>query len=699
MTTFSKRWQWAAAVAGAVWLTACGNAIPTPPGVQNRAQLLGFSGQNSCKDLEKYIEDTAVLQMRTQLEAQRDGVPSWGWWGWMGGGPVAFGMADNGATPSAAGGAQSAPPAAPTDYTTTNNQVAGVDEADFVKNDGTRIFVLSGQKLYAANSWPADQLAVRGSVAIEGWPREMFLDGTDKAVVFSSVYSWYPMSNAYGMMCNAMWCGYYYSNTVKVTVVDVSDMSNLRVTQEYLLPGTYNSGRKVGSSVRMVLSDGFNFPEGVKWSPTWEEGLWNDPARLRAAYDKIIADNEQLIRKQTLAGWLPAAKATVNGTTSEMPQDCGSFYKVNAPTRLGTVTVVTMDLTQPGSLQRSSIIGESGEIYASTSNLYVATRHWWWWPEPGQRDTTYIHKFDISQPDRATYVASGEVEGHIHDQFSMDESAAGHLRVATTTGRRVVDPTNSWGRLETSNHVTVFGENNGHLDVVGQSEEVANGETIQSTRFLGDAAFVVTFRQVDPLITFDMADPANPRKVAELTVPGFSSYIHPMDATHLLTIGTYIPPGNTTWSARALQLAIYDVSDLANPRQTHTQLVGTAYGWSEAQYEHKAFNYFPAKKLLAIPFADWSYSATDYWSAFVSDLRVYSVDATTGFTAKGALSMHDLYQTFNYWGWTYYWQPAVRRSVMADDFVYAISDAGLRSANIVDLSAPLATALFERYAE
>ncbi|MBS1153266.1 MAG: hypothetical protein H6Q89_4964, partial [Myxococcaceae bacterium] len=200
--------------------------------------------------------------------------------------------------------------------------------------------------------------------------------------------------------------------------------------------------------------------------------------------------------------------------------------------------------------------------------------------------------------------------------------------------------------------------------------------------------------------TFDLKDPTHPKKVGELKVPGFSSYIHPIDADHLLTIGTYIPEDNTDWRARALQLAIFDVSDLANPKQTFVQKVGTAYSWSEAQHEHKAFNYFPAKKLLAIPFTDWSYNYTtsdQYWSSFVSDLRVFEVDVTKGFTAKGAVSMKDVFQVTNYYNWSYYWTPQARRSVMADDFVYSISDAGLRVANIADLSQPIATAFFDRY--
>ncbi|MFZ5442198.1 MAG: beta-propeller domain-containing protein [Myxococcota bacterium] len=703
-THWTTRWRTVAVAAGlasASLLTGCEKSIPQPEAVVNRVSLTAFQGSNACQDLEQYIEDNAVLQMRTQLEAQRDGVPSWGWWGgWLGRGGLEF----DGAAPTAnAAGGQSAP----TNYTTTNNQVAGVDEADFVKNDGTRIFALSGNTLHAVKSWPANELAVQGRLQLEGYPREMFLSGTDKAVVFSSIYTWYPLSNAGGVSCLGLNCSYYYANTVKVTEVDVSDLTNLRVTKETYLPGYYQSARKVGDSVRLVLSDDFNFPPGFKWGPDWEEGLWQDKARLRAAYDRVIADNERLIRSQTLAEWVPAAKIKQGGAVTVVPHACDAFSRVNAPTRLGQVSVVTLNLAA-NSIARTSILGESGEIYASQNNLYVATRHWWWWPAPGQRDTTYIHKFDISQPSNAVYVASGTVDGHIVDQFSMDESASGFFRVVTTIQTRVPDtqhPDNWWGTIQTTNRLSVLGENAGYLDVVGQSPDLAPGERVQSSRMIGDRGFVVTFRQVDPLFTFDLSDPTNPRVVGELKIPGFSTYIHPMDATHLLTIGTYVPePVNgqpVNWSARALQLAIFDVSDLAHPVQTHTQLVGTAYGWSEAAHEHKAFNYFAAKKLLAIPFADWnnSVSGASYWSSFTSDLRVFSVDPITGFTPRGALRMDDMYSVYVYDGWYYYWEPYVRRSVMADDFVYAISDSGIRVANVNDLTAPLASAAFDKYVE
>ncbi|MFZ5470025.1 MAG: beta-propeller domain-containing protein [Myxococcota bacterium] len=669
-----------------------GNNIPTPQGVVNRVELQSFAGPNACAELEKYIEDTAVLQMRTSLELQKEGGGGW-WWG----GDVMMGAPQAEAAGAAADSSRSAPSA----YTTTNTQVAGVDEADFVKNDGTRIFVLSGGTLYASQSWPASALSLVGKLKIEGYPREMFLEENDRLVVFSSVWNRYPMDARYtGDACASLDCGYYYSNTVKVTVVDVSNLAAPKETQSFYLPGSYSNSRRVGSSVRLVLSDSFRFPPTMRWYPEYSEGLYEDKARLAREYDRLIAENEKLIRASSLTQWLPPSKVTTpDGQIHSVARACDSFHKTNAPTELGLLTIATLNLANPTQMTETNIIAHTGQVYASAKSLYVANGHWWWWPQPGQTTATYLHKFDLTDPDRAVYVASGKVEGTIVDQFSMDENAQGYFRIASTIASRVSELNNPWGRLETTNRLFVLKENAGALEVTGQSEELAKGERIFSARFTEDKGYVVTFRQVDPLFTFDLSDPTQPRKVGELKIPGFSTYIHPIDDGHLLTIGTFQPENPTDWRERHLQLSIFDVTDLANPRQTFTQQVGTAYGWSEAQYEHKAFNYFPARKLLAIPFFDWRWDARtsdEYWAGFTSDLRVFEVDPTTGFTPKGALSMKDLYTSYTDYGWYYYWTPMVRRSVMADEFVYAISDAGIRVADVANLASPIATVRFDR---
>ncbi|MBL8957258.1 MAG: beta-propeller domain-containing protein [Myxococcaceae bacterium] len=694
-------------------VAGCGNGTSpeTPPAIQDRVSLTAFSGSNACADLETYLEDNAVRMMRTQIEASRDGVPSWGWWGGFRGGDFAE------ASPTAAlGGAANDKAASPmpTNYTTTNTQVSGVDEADFVKNDGNRIFVLSGDKLYASLSWPATNLSLQGKLTIQGWPQEMFLAGNDKVVVFSSIWQQLPLAASDGANCKGLDCGYTYANSVKITVVDVSDLGNLKTESEYFLPGSYANSRRIGDSVRVVMSDDLNFPQSIRWWPEGDLGggscgFWGgnctpvDKAKRDAAFNELIKKNEQIIRNTTLAQWVPAASMVKNGQRTMLPADCSSFSKVNAPVRMGQLSVVTLNLKNPGTINRTNVLAESGEVYASAKNLYVATRHWWWWPAPGQKDVTYLHKFDISDENAAKYVASGTAAGGIVDQFSMDEDSNGYFRIATTTTQRVPDtenPNNWFGRTETANQVSILAEKEGQLLVIGESKPMAVGERIMSSRFSGCTGYVVTFRQVDPLFTLDLCDPTNPQVVGELKVPGFSSYIHPLDEGHLLTIGTYVPEDMQNWQGRRIQLSIFDVTNKAKPTLAHTTTLGDSSSYSEAQHNHKAFNYFAAKKLLAVPFSDYGWgqdSNGDYWSSFTSDLRVFGVDTQTGFTHKGAVAMKDLFRVHNYYGWSYYWQPSVRRSVMADDFVYAISDAGIRVANINALGTPVATVAFDRY--
>ncbi|MFP2909125.1 beta-propeller domain-containing protein [Pyxidicoccus sp. 3LFB2] len=670
--------------------------------VQSAAKLEAFEG---CEALEQHIEDTATRQMRATLESIKDQGGSW--YSFDGMPPQAGGeMPTTGAPQEDSAGRGNAGPG---DHTETNNQVQGVHEADFVQNDGTRIFVLSGPKLYVHRSWPAEQLARTAVLEVEGWPQEMLLDKErNRLVIASQVYERRPGSPtvtgglggvaAPAMDCAGFRCGYMYGDTLKVTVVDVADLAAPKVVEQVYLPGGYMSARRVESAVRLVMSDQFRWPEGVRFYPEYTVDLYKDEDRLAEAVDALIRANEKLIRARTLEQWLPPGRRVdADGQVTPLAYECTDFFRTNAPTGLGFVTVLSLN-TEAGAANaaptRTSLVAQPGEVYASKDALYLASNHWWWWPEPGQKDSAYLHKFDIREPGRATYVGSGTVEGHISNQFAMDEHE-GVLRVAVTVTSRVMDLSNpQWGRIETVNRVVTFREEGGALKELGRSEDLAKGERIFSARFVGNKGYVVTFRQVDPLFTFDLSDPAQPRKVGELKIPGFSTYIHPVGDTHLLTLGEHRDETGG-WQGRALKLSLFDVTDLANPKEAFTQVVGSMNSYSEALHQHKAFNFFPAKGLLAIPYTDWDYNAYDYWSGFRSELRVYRVDTATGFSPVGAMSMKDVYQTFNQRNWTWYWTPTVRRSVMADDYVYAITDGGLRVANTGALQTPLATSLFE----
>lgn len=704
------RWSHFGSVGLTLLAVGCSGGDGTPDGLGNEPvqQALKLEGFNDCAKLEQYIEDTASKQMRASLEQQKPGY--WERFGRNRG--VDFGspppMSADG--PETAGGSTSN--SGPQDSTGTNNQVEGVHESDFVQNDGTRIFVLSGNRLYAHRSWPAEQLTLAASLEIEGWPREMLLDEHDRLVIVSQVALGLPGTPAKGsaggamapmpdIACTAFGCGFYNADSTKVTTVDVSDVAHPTVVDQLYMPGVFTQARRVDNAVRLVLSDAFRWPEGVKFWVDYSEDLYKDTKKLEKAIDALIASNEQRIRASTLAQWLPEGKhVDAAGVTTALPVSCGDFYRSNAPSALGFVTVASLDLdaraAAPG---RTSLVAEPGTVYASKDSLYLAHSHYWWWPVPGQKDFTYLHKFDIRQPGRAVYVGSGTVEGTPVNQFALDEYE-GVLRLATTVTTRVPEPEHEdwwWGRTTTTSRVTTLGVQNGHLAELGRSENLADGERIFSARFVGPRGYVVTFLQVDPLFTFDLSDPAHPRKVGELKVPGFSTYMHPVGDHHLLTMGVHRDPDGGCCGTSALKLSLFDVSDLANPKETATQLVGTAYGWSEAVYEHKAFNYFAAKGLVAIPFTDYTPyygSYEDYWRNFRTELRVFRVDLEAGISPVGAVSMSDMYKRSGMPTWSWYYAPDVRRSVMADDYVYAISDSGVRVAKVDSLQTPLVTVPF-----
>ncbi len=648
----------------------------------------------SCEALEQHIENAMVKEMTKQLENQQ----SW---------PV---FASSGeAAPAADVSTNRSQPVAPKEYTETNTQVAGVDEADFVKTNGTHIFTLSGRKLYAVKSWPAREMARLDDIDIDGFPREMFLDEQGRIVVMSSMWGHEVRSataSDAAFVCDhwgfSWGCG--QQSITKVTVVDATTPSDLKILRETYLPGAYSTARRADSAVRVVIRDtlptaeGLEYwPENYRYSPEDNELAW------RQAIQPLIARNEARIRARNIDDWIrsPLVKIYGQGDVVQVKRDCSQYFASLAPVRMGLASVATLNLNDQGNgiTSQVTVLGEVGEVYASKDALYIASPHWWFWSlAPGEQNITYLHKFDITDPNVARYTASGTVEGRILNQFSMDEHKK-HLRAATTLSRRVVDDqTNPWGRIETNNRVTVLAQQGNTLVEVGRTADLAPGETIQSARFLGDRGFVVTFERIDPLFALDLSEPTKPTVVGELKVPGFSSYIHPLDENHLLTIGVDLPEpdsmGRVDWTKRAMKLSLFDVSDMAAPAEKFTQRVGTAHGWSEANWTHKAFNYFGARKTLAIPFSDYQPSSSDYWRHFVSDLRLFDIDVHKGITPKGSVDMQDLYITHQYRNWSWSWSPWIRRSVMADDYAYAISDAGIRVVHMDAPSNPVKTVFF-----
>jgi uncharacterized secreted protein with C-terminal beta-propeller domain len=609
-----------------------------------------------------------------------------------------------------------------TDYSTTNNQVVGVDEADFVKNDPSYIYIVADGRFQIISAWPAAQSHEIGSVAIEGEPTKLYVLG-DTAVVYSSQNYLNSASNAYSYTgysstSSDQECTYGYScefsgdgRALAITVFDISDRTTPIKVREITMNGSYLNSRRIENIVHTVAT----FPEVAMPTLLYQpnelqaysstcyqtnEFHYSEKA-VRAMYDLLKLENREKITSIPLSTFLPVIKDTRYEDGQPVVDDglletCKNFYVAKTGDGRGFLSLLSFDMSKVEPISTTTIIGKPGAVYASIEALYVAVRHYAsamqdWFYEDADKDpeATTIHKFALS-PDstKTTYVGSGVAKGRILNQFSMDEYN-GDLRIATTTGH--LPDTNA------HNTLSVLAEQSGALKVVGMLDQIAPSEDIRSVRFNGDVGFIVTFKKTDPLFVLDLTDPTAPVIKGELKIPGFSTYMHVMDETHLMTIGYDADDqGDFAWF-QGVQLQIMDVRDLANPVLVHKEVIGTRGSTSEAATDHLAFNYFPERSLLAIPMTICEGgSGGTYGNVMTfSGLLVYKVTIEDGFEKLGGVP-HKTPETSYSGACDNWWTDSnsiVQRSIfMSDDsadYVYSVAYDSMDVSNLKDLETPL----------
>jgi Beta propeller domain len=345
-------------------------------------------------------------------------------------------------------------------------------------------------------------------------------------------------------------------------------------------------------------------------------------------------------------------------------------------------------------------------VYSNADKLVLAQPDYRWGGGTDfgivNEQQTALHVFDLSGTD-TKYVASGFVFGTLpvnNPQFGIDVAKDGTLRLATTGWVREQpqakqDSPEFW-RQRTDNRVLTARQNGAKVELVGKSVALGHdGEQVQSARFVGDRGYVVTYRQKDPLIVVDVANAAAPTVLGELEIPGFSQYVHPIDANHLVTVGQSGTGG--------IRLQLFDVT---NPKQLPPpRWIDFGSGSStEASYNHKALTAFEDK--LALPMYSYQY-LTNGRSSFLSTLEVIKVDVNAGFTSLASIDHARLYadngagvqcgscdMTACY-DYACAYQPELRRGhfVKGDDgktFVYSFSYAGVLVHDLGALGRPVA---------
>ena len=489
-------------------------------------------------------------------------------------GTSALDALDSPQSSDSATGFERQPPVEGVDYSGTNVQEVGVDEADIVKTDGRRIFAMSAGNLVVVD---AARREVLGSVLLPiGESAELFLDGDSLLAV----------QQAGGRGGSPPYTA--------VHRIDVRDGAP-EIVETIRVEGSYVSARSVGGTARVILRSQppqdfpFVFPAGPDSESIAEEA------------------NRATMLASTLEDWLPAYSHTSpDGTTTEgLLPPCEQMHTPTVFSGFGVTTVLSVPVDGAIDPAAASSVLAPGEIvYASPKSMYVSTTTWIDpssdeasgidWNQLRAEFRTNIHRFDISDPTEAVYTASGSVRGEIHNQFALSEHA-GHLRVVTTSG--------DWSTASES-WVRVLAESGGRLTEVGSVGDIGRGERVQSVRFAGDVGYVVTFRQIDPFYTIDLSDPAEPAVVGELKIPGFSSYLHPLGNGLVLGVGSDADENGRVTGAK---VSLFDVSDLADPREVSVWTAPS--GWNDIGWDHRAFLWWGPEQLAVIPVTvdyEWS---------------------------------------------------------------------------------------------
>ena len=554
------------------------------------------------------------------------------------------------------------------DYSETNVQVEGVDEPDIVKTDGTYIYVLADQNLYILKAYsPQDsKLLSKISIKDDVYVSEFFVKN-DYLIVFGSSYN-YPI--LYGIAVKEAegtgediteGDGSWEVSSSVIKIYDISNRLNPELVKDIEIDGTYFEARMIGNYIYVVSSE-------------------------YSYYIFRNYDNNYTLNIPEL---------TIDNDTSKISYD--QIYYIDSPEVVDSMThVISINLEGLNVNEKSFLIGVSENMYMSENNIYLVYTNYDYNFRTFLEDTytpseekTTVHKINVNNGE-INYINKGEVAGRVLNQFSMDEYN-NFFRIATTTGY-------SWDQNNPSkNNIFVLNEN---LEQVSSIEDIAEGEQIYSARFLGDKAYLVTFRNTDPFFTIDMSDPYNPEILGYLKIPGYSNYLHPYDETHIIGIGKETIESSDPSFAwyQGLKIALFDVSDFEHPVEVDKIIIGDRGTDSPALYDHKAFLFSKEKELLVIPVALYEineetknkyddFPGPDYGEFTFQGAYVLKLNLN-GFEYKGRITHVDENEKQTDENW-WYWGEAssyISRSLYIENTLYTISSKMVKLNALDDLS-------------
>lgn len=478
-------------------------------------------------------------------------------------------------------------------YSETNTQVKGVDEADIVKTDGKNIYYVvkeyNGYGIAIINVNTNEKVNKIEYDNNEIYPSEIFLY-KDKLIVIGNRYQnnktvieeTETTSKRYLELTDVAYIG---NSMTTIVVYDVSDVLNIKEIRKVEIEGNYISSRMIEENIYVISSkDLYQYYYG---------SLREDELQSRYL-DTAISDD--LICK-----------------------DYKDIYYFPESEESNYLNIASFNVNNLEDANVKTFLGAGSDVYCSENNLYITKTNWNYKMIEDSTAETSIYKISLNGT-KLVLEAETKIPGMIINQFSLDEYN-GNLRIAVTKY-------NNNSSEDTSNNLYIL---DSKLSVIGSIENMAEGEEIYSVRFMGNKGYIVTFKQVDPLFVIDLSNPINPSVVGELKIPGYSSYLHPYDENHIIGIGyntTETSYGSTVNDG--IKLSMFDVSNPTNPVEMFNTVIGDKHTNTSATYDHKAVMFSKEKNIIAIPIVQYN-------RKYESKAVIYNIDFENGFNQLGEI--------------------------------------------------------------
>lgn len=605
------------------------------------------------------------------------------------------------------------------DFSATNIQVQGVDEADIVKTDGNYIYYVSGQNLYIISSYPAEEAKIISQIKFESQPLDIYLKG-DSLLVFGNDYSGYD-----GMAYRELsYIVRPMSSKVFLQAYNISDRLNPVKVKDIKMDGSYFNSRLIGDYVYFLVNNynyyggglpkisyqgqdlNFDCQSGTKCSPTniyYFDDYYNNGFGLTNVLSFKITDFESELQNNFYL--LPAGQnlyvskeniyLTYTKYLDEYEVETEALSEIIYPRLLeddkkiideiNSVSENILSLSEKRAKIRRILdlyinflsLPERDALEKELKNKITEK-----YPNIlDELEKTIIHKLAVFEGSIEP-IFMAEVSGTVLNQFSMDEFD-GFFRIATTrnqTWSRFVEE-----RTDSYNNLYVLDSD---LEPAGQIKSLAEGERIYSVRFMGNKAYIVTFKQVDPLFSIDLKDPYNPKVLGELKIPGFSNYLHPYSEDVLIGFGKDTEESSDGRVVTGgLKMSLFDVSS-NEPKELDSYIIGDSGSESVALYDHRAFLFSKDKNILAVPAILRKKINNDSWGdVYFNGLLIFSI-VDNKIVLKGQID-HFNSDLLN----EDYYDNSVKRSLYVKDYFYSLSGKLIKINKLDDLSEVLSLKL------